>query len=257
MSQPSRASAGVVVRSGLYAVWLVGLLILMGIVCLPALLAARPAVLGVLRAWCRAQLWGLRWIVGLRVEFRGLEHRPTGPALIAAKHQAELDAIAPFAVLPDPCFVLKRELMRLPILGWYTRAAQMIPIDRGGGSNTVKALSQAAAERLREPRQLVIFPEGTRKLPGAPPAYKGGVAALYRDLELPCTPVATNSGLFWPAKGMLFRPGLAVFQFLEPIPPGLHRAEFMRQIEGRIEAATAALLAPAAITSGAPPAPRP
>jgi 1-acyl-sn-glycerol-3-phosphate acyltransferase len=236
----------VLFRSGVYAVWLVGLLVLMGIVCLPALLGPRSWVLAVLRGWCGAQYFGLRWIVGIRIEFRGLEHAPKDSALVAAKHLSELDAIAPFAVLPDPCFVLKQELMRLPILGWYTHAAKMIPIHRGGGSNTVKAMSEAAAERLKEPRQLVIFPEGTRKLPGAPPAYKGGTAALYRDLKLPCTPVATNSGLFWPQKGMVFRPGVAVFEFLEPIPPGLHRAEFMRELEGRIETATRALLAEAA-----------
>lgn len=242
MSADRPVTLSVRVRSGIYAVWLIGILLVMGIVCLPVLVAPRAASLAVVRTWCRIQLWGLRRIVGLKIEFRGLEHRPTGSALIAAKHQGELDAIAPFSVLQDPCFVLKRELMRLPILGWYTQALKMIPIDRSGGSATVKALSAAAAERLREPRQLVIFPEGTRKLPGAEPAYKGGVAALYRDLRLPCTPVATNSGLFWPAKGMLFRPGTAVFEFLPAVPPGLHRGEFMREIQARIEAATAVLV---------------
>jgi 1-acyl-sn-glycerol-3-phosphate acyltransferase len=138
--------------------------------------------------------------------------------------------------------VLKRELMRLPVLGWYAKAAGMIPIDRGGGSATVRALSDNAADQLKTPRQIVIFPEGTRKLPGAPPDYKSGVAALYRDLGLPCTPVATNSGLHWPARGLVMRPGLVVYEFLEPIPPGLKRAEFMRLLEARIETASNALL---------------
>ena len=187
-------------------------------------------------------------LVGLTVEFRGLEHRPKGAALIAAKHLGMLDTISPFLSLSDPCYVLKRELMRLPIFGWFAGKTAMIPVDRGGGSVAVRALSAAAADRLRDERQILIFPEGTRKEPGEPPQYKGGVAALYRDLALPCTPMATNSGLFWPAHGFVRRPGVAVFEYLEAIPPWLPRAEFMRRLETQIETATNALLAEAGMT---------
>ena len=231
-----------VLRSVVYGVWLIGLMLVQGLICLPLLLGPRTGPLGAIRVWTRLQLWGLRHIAGVRVEFRGLQHRPAGSALVASKHQGELDGFAPFAVLPDPCYVLKRELMRLPVLGWYAKASGMIPIDRGGGSATVRALSDNAAGQLKTPRQIVIFPEGTRKLPGAPPDYKSGVAALYRDLGLPCTPVATNSGLHWPARGLVMRPGVVVYEFLEPIPPGLKRAEFMRLLETRIETASNALL---------------
>ena len=244
MSGADRPSAGAVVRSALYGILLIGSMLLQGLVCLPALLGPRAWSVAVIRSWTRLQLWGLRTIAGVRVEFRGLQHRPAGAALVASKHQGELDGFAPFAALPDPCYVLKRELMRLPVLGWYAQATGMIPIDRGGGSATVKALSATAIAQLeRARRQIVIFPEGTRKLPGAPPDYKGGVSALYRDLGLPCTPVATNSGRHWPARGLLMRPGVVVYEFLEPIPPGLKRAEFMRILEARIETATNALLA--------------
>jgi 1-acyl-sn-glycerol-3-phosphate acyltransferase len=133
--------------------------------------------------------------------------------------------------------------MRLPILGWYAARAGMIPIDRGGGSKTVRALNAAVLDRLTHARQIVIFPEGTRQEPGAAPAYKSGVAGLYRDLAFPCTPMATNSGLFWPPKGLIRRPGLCIYEFLEPIPPGLKRGEFMRLLQERIETASAALLA--------------
>jgi 1-acyl-sn-glycerol-3-phosphate acyltransferase len=92
-------------------------------------------------------------------------------------------------------------------------------------------------------RQLVIFPEGTRKAPGAPPDYKPGVAGLYRELEVPVHPVATNAGVHWPAHGFLRRPGVIVYEFLEPIPPGLKRAEFMRLLQERIETASDRLLA--------------
>jgi 1-acyl-sn-glycerol-3-phosphate acyltransferase len=233
-----------VLRSAVYAVFLIGSMLAEGLVCLPWLVGPRRWAMGPMRSWAKLQLWGLEVIAGVRVEFRGLEHRPTGSAIVASKHQGELDGFAPFAVLPDPCFVLKRELMRLPVLGWYARAAGMIPIDRGGGSAAVKALSAAALAAIEDgPRQVIIFPEGTRKLPGAPPDYKSGVAALYRDLGLPCTPVATNSGRHWPAKGLLMRPGVVVYEFLPSIPPGLKRAEFMRTLEERIETAANALLA--------------
>jgi 1-acyl-sn-glycerol-3-phosphate acyltransferase len=239
----SPASAGEVARSLVYLVWLYGLMLVMGLLGSPLLLGPRRGVLWAIALWSRLALWGLRWIVGLKVEVRGLEHRPAGAGLVAAKHQGMLDTIAPFAVLPDPCFVLKRELMRLPVFGWYAGRSGMIPVHRGGGSSAVRALNAAARDRLQHARQIVIFPEGTRREPGAPPAYKSGVAALYRDLGFACTPMATNSGLFWPAHGFVRRPGVAVFEFLEPIPPGLKRAEFMRLLEERIEAASDRLLA--------------
>jgi 1-acyl-sn-glycerol-3-phosphate acyltransferase len=121
----------------------------------------------------------------------------------------------------------------------------MIPIDREAGSKAVRTLSADARDRLQEQRQIVIFPEGTRREPGAPPAYQSGVAALYRAVGCACAPVATNSGLFWPSRGFLRRPGVAVYEFLEPIPAGLKRADFMRVLEARIEAASNALLAEA------------
>jgi len=240
----------IVVRSLVFTAWLYGLMLGLGLLSLPLLLAPRPLVMALVRFWVRLVLWGLRTMVGVRVEVRGLEHRPTGPALIGAKHLGMLDTIAPLIFLPDPCFVLKQELMRLPIYGWFAAKTGMIPVDRSGGSKAVRRLTTAALGRLCEARQIVIFPEGTRTEPGAPPDYKGGVAALYRDLQLPCTPMATNSGLFWPAHGFIRRPGTAVFEFLEPIPPGLPRARFMRELEGRIEIATNALLA----EDGKPPA---
>jgi 1-acyl-sn-glycerol-3-phosphate acyltransferase len=139
--------------------------------------------------------------------------------------------------------VLKKELLVIPFYGWYTIQGGMIAVDREGHASALKKLVPDNRERLSEDRQVIIFPEGTRKDPGAEPDYKPGVAALYRDLDLPCTPLATNSGVHWPAHGFLRRPGVIVFEFLEPIPAGLKRGEFMRELQDRIETATNALLA--------------
>lgn len=186
---------------------------------------------------------GLRAICGIRVEVRGREHLPVGPALIAAKHQCMFDTVAPFVFLDDACFVMKKELMIIPFYGWYSWKSQMIVVDREGHAKALRKLVSDARERLRDRRQLIIFPEGHRHDPGDPPDYKPGIAGLYRDLGLPCVPVATNSGVHWPAKGFMRRPGTIVFQYLEPIPAGLKRADFMRLLQERIETASTALLA--------------
>jgi 1-acyl-sn-glycerol-3-phosphate acyltransferase len=153
-----------------------------------------------------------------------------------------LDTIAPFLVVPDPCFTLKQELSRLPLYGWVAAKTRMIVINREAGAAALRKLVADSRDRLADERQIVIFPEGTRASPGAPPDYKPGVAALYRELGGPCHLLATNAGTVWPAKGIGFRPGRVVYEFLEPIPPGLKRAEFTRVLEARLEAASTALL---------------
>jgi len=237
----------VVVRSLVFTVWLYGLIVVLGLPALPLLLGPRAWVMALVRIWVRLVIWGLKVIVGQTVEFRGLQHRPTGAAVVAAKHLSMLDTITPFMVLPDPCFVLKRELVKLPIYGWFVKATDMIPVNRQGGSSAVRALSAAAMARLKRNRQIVIFPEGTRKPVAAPPQYKSGVAALYRDMDMACIPMATNSGVFWPAHGFVRRPGVVVFEFLPPIPAGLTRAQFMRRLETAVEDGSDALLAEAGL----------
>ena len=235
------ATARVWAGSLVFTAWLYLSMALMGTAALPLLLFSRERAWSVVRIWVRTVLWGARVFCGVHVEVRGREHVPAGAALVAAKHQSMLDAFAPLEVLPDPAYVLRRELMRLPFFGWWTAKLEMVPIDRGGGSTTLRAMMHAARDRLADGRQLVIFPEGTRQEPGAAPAYKPGVAGLYRELDAPCIPVATNSGLYWPAHGVLRYPGVVVYEFLPPIPPGLKRASFMAVLEDRIEEASSAL----------------
>lgn len=229
-------------RAALFTAWLYGVTVAMILVCLPLFLLPRPAIRGAMRLHARAMRWGLRWLVGARIEFRGLEHAPQGRGLIAGKHQSMLDTIAPFLAVPDPCFALKSELARLPLYGWVARKMRMIVVDREAGAAAVRSLVADARDRLAEDRQIVIFPEGTRTIPGAVPDYKPGVAALYRELSGPCHLMATNSGLCWPARGVGFRPGRIVYEFLPPIPPGLKRAEFMRALESGLQGASTRLL---------------
>ncbi len=229
-------------RAVLYGLWFYLITIPLAVIYSLLLLAPRRAMIEAVRGWARVMVFGLSVLGGVEMEVRGLEHLPSGRALVAAKHQSLFDFIGPFAVFPDACFVLKQELLAIPFFGWNASKAGMIAINRGGHSKALRDLLRSARERLKEPRQVVIFPEGTRRAPGAVPDYKSGVAALYRDLDLPCIPVATNSGVHLSARGVLRRGGTVVYEFLPPIPPGLKRHEFMEALERSIETASNALL---------------
>lgn len=223
-------------------VWIYFAMALAGIGGLPLIVTRRTAM-WVIKSWAWLVFQGARLIMGITVETRGIEHRPTGSALIAAKHQSMLDVIWPFTQFPGSCFVLKQELMWMPILGWYAWRCRMIPVDRSAGAAALKKMVRDARDRLDDDTQIVIYPEGTRTPPGADPDYKPGIAGLYRDLgDEPVHLVATNSGQCWPAKGIEFCPGKVVFQYLEPIPAGLKRGQFMELLRERIEKASKALL---------------
>jgi 1-acyl-sn-glycerol-3-phosphate acyltransferase len=231
-----------VFRSLVFTVFLYGSIAVTGVVCAPVLLAPTRWALACTKLWARVVCAGFSAICGVKVEVRGLEHRPTGPALVAAKHQGMFDVIAPYTFLGEPCFVMKKELMLLPVFGWFSWKMKMIPVDRQAHAKALRKLVADSRVRLAEGRQILIFPEGTRTEPGAQGDYKPGVAALYRDLGLPCHLIATNSGQCWPAHGLIRKPGKVVFEFLEPIPAGLKRGEFMAELERRIETASRALL---------------
>lgn len=222
----------------LFYVWSV----LCVLVMIPIALGPRRWMIACVRTWARGFVAFMEPICGIRVEVRGREHMPTGAALVAAKHQCMFDALGTMAIYPDACFVTKKELFAIPFFGWYARRAGMIPVDRSGHSKALRQMVADARERMAEARQLVIFPEGHRMPPGETGTYQPGVAALYRELGLPCTPVATNSGTHWPAHGFIRRPGTIVYEFLPPIPAGLHRGAFMRELQERIEPASRALL---------------
>lgn len=211
------------------------------IVALVTFVLPRGAIIWVAQTWGRGSVWLLRVIVGTRLEFRGLDRIPPGGLLVAAKHQSALETFSLVFCVEDPAFILKRELQWLPIFGWLTIKARQIPVHRGG-PNALADMSRRAAREAAAGRQVIIFPEGTRRPPGAPPAYKSGVAHLYAGLGVPCLPVALNTGLFWPRRHYIRRPGTAIIEFLEPIPPGLGRDEFLATLSSRIEESSERLL---------------
>jgi 1-acyl-sn-glycerol-3-phosphate acyltransferase len=224
--------------TALFYLWSVALVVLF----LPLLALPRRLLTSAFRFWAKGIFVLLKACCGVTVELRGREHMPTGRALIAAKHLCMFDVFAQFAWLPDSCFVMRKELLRIPFFGWYARKAAMVVIDREGRVKALQHLVREGKQQLEAERQLVIFPEGHRGEPGVAGDYQPGVAALYRDLGLPAHLVATNSSVHWPTLGYLRPPGTIIFQYLEPLPAGMKRADFMRQLEDRIEAASNALV---------------
>ena len=223
---------------------------------LPMLLTPRRWAAAFGRAWAAAVLSLLGWCVGLRHEVRGRHNLPQGAAIIAMKHQSAWDTFAVAVIFRDPAIVLKRELIWVPFYGWYLWKAGMISIDRKAGVGALKALVAAGARAAAQGRPVVIFPEGTRTAIGMRRPYQPGAVALYRQLGLPLVPVAVNSGLFWGRRQFIKRPGRITVEILPAIPPGRDRHAVIAELEERIEAATAKLVAEA--QPGAPyPGPLP
>jgi len=225
-------------RSALFLVWFLVITTILSLIFLPVLALPRRATVWLARLWARLTFWGLKVFAGIDWEIRGLP--PRGAVLVASKHMSMWDTLALYLALYEPAIVLKRELLRIPFYGWFLAKAAAIPIDRSAGVSALRKMSDAARQVLAQGRPILIFPEGTRKKPGAAPDYKPGVAALYGQLDVECVPVALNSGVYW--TGFLKRPGTIVLQFLEPIAPGLKRGAFMTLLEQRIEGATNQLL---------------
>ena len=211
---------------------------------LPVLAAGRMGVFRLARTWSRTSLWLLEKICGARVEFRGVERIPPGPVLLAAKHQSALETFALLQHFPDFSFILKRELLRLPLFGWYLRRAEQIAIDRTSGRAALGQVVERAKTLFAEGRSVFIFPEGTRRAVGAPPSYKMGVAHIYDATGATCLPVALNTGVCWPRRSFLKRPGLVVIEYLDPIPPGLSKKEFASRLQDVIETRSNQLAAP-------------
>ncbi|HZP75925.1 MAG TPA: lysophospholipid acyltransferase family protein [Pseudolabrys sp.] len=208
---------------------------------LPTFLMPYRAIVEVAKSWGRTNLWLLRVICGLHVEWRGLEKIPHGPLIVAAKHQSTWETFALISLFENPLFIIKRELMWIPVFGWYTWKGRMVPVDRGAGSSAFADMTQRASAELDQGRQLIIFPEGTRRPAGAEPKYKFGVAHLYAGTDVACLPVALNSGLYWPRRKFMRYPGKVVVEILDPIAPGLDRNSFFARVREAIEASTARL----------------
>lgn len=220
---------------------------IIAVVFAPWAIVSREGAFAAAHVFCRWVRFTARVLCGLRSEIRGTP--PTGEVIIAAKHQSFFDIILIYSAVPRGKFIMKRELLRTPFLGQYAMRIGCVPVDRGKRGAAIAKMKADVQKRAAGPGQLIIYPQGTRVAPGAKLGYKVGTGLLYDQLDQPCVPAATNVGVFWPKRGILRKPGLAVVEFLPPIEPGLRVAEFMRRIETEIETASDRLMAEAGFRS--------
>jgi 1-acyl-sn-glycerol-3-phosphate acyltransferase len=188
--------------------------------------------------WARAVAWLMRAVCGLDYRLVGRDAIPQGPVIFALKHQSAWETIVFPALAPPISGVLKRELLMIPVYGWYMRRLGMVPIDRSAGGGAIRELLRRAKAETAQGRSIMIMPEGTRLPPGRAGRYHPGVAALYTHLGLTVVPVALNSGLYWGRRSLVLRPGTVTMEFLPPLPPGLERKVFMSELQERIETAS-------------------
>ncbi|UOA28607.1 lysophospholipid acyltransferase family protein [Pseudosulfitobacter sp. DSM 107133] len=215
-------------------------MLVVGIVFAPYALFSRDGARMACKTWCKWVFWTARWMVGIRTEVRG--PIPTGDVLIAAKHQSFLDIMLIFHSVPKGKFIMKREILWTPIIGLYAKGIGCIPVARGKRGAAIKQMVRDVDAGRLEAGQLIIYSQGTRVAPGVKAPYKVGTSVLYKELGQPCVPVATNVGVFWPRKGIMRKPGLAVVEFMPTMPEGLPREEFMTVLEQTVEARSDALL---------------
>ncbi len=233
--------------SGLYSLWFNVVFYtanaLLSVFLAWSLLLPRKRMVGPVKFWLSGVAWVEKWLCGLRFRVLGRQNLPTtGAYIVASKHQSAWETFKMHVLLHDPAVVLKRELLRIPLVGWYMKLSGSIPIDRGSAAKAIRKMTATARKAAKEGRPIVIFPEGTRAAVGESRPYKSGIAALYQDLNLPIVPMALNSGLLWPRNSFIKKRGLITVEFLPPIPPGLPRDEMMRRLREALETATNKLI---------------
>ncbi|GJL90424.1 lysophospholipid acyltransferase family protein [Hyphococcus sp.] len=222
-------------KSTAYSAFLVILIALMGILCLPLALLGRDAARATIKIWAKLSLRALKLITGISHRIEGAENIPSEGALIAANHQSMWETIALYALAPRPVIVFKQELTAIPVYGWWAGLAGNIQIDRGGGAKALRAMTRKAKAHTDTGEQIIIFPEGTRAKPGERRTLLPGVAGLYAATGAPCVPVAHDSGRYWRHPGNEKVPGTITLRFLPAIPPGLDRKVFLFELNNRIE----------------------
>ncbi len=216
-------------------------------------LLPRKRAWNIVRNWCISTNWWHRLIVGTGMEIEGLENIPEGGCIIAAKHQSMWEFYSILPLFSDPAYILKRELMWIPLFGWYVAKTRMIPVNRGKRGKALRDMTARAQVEIAQGRQILIYPEGTRRSPGAEPAYKYGVAHMYKELGCPVVPIALNSGLYWPRRKFMRYPGTIRVRILKPILPGLDVEKFQEELQNRVEENCLELFALAAADDPAPP----
>lgn len=228
-------------RSLLFVIQMYIMMPVIGLAYAPWALFSRKGAYAACKGYSRWVFWTARWMVGLKCEVRGTPP-PEGNYLVPAKHQSFLDIMMIFTALPAGKFIMKKEILWMPVIGQYARLLNCIAVDRGKRGEAIKKMVADVDAGQTEPGQLIIYSQGTRVAPGVQMPYKVGTGVLYEQLGQTAYPVATNVGVFWPKRGIYRKPGVAVVEFLDPIPPGLTRDRFMDVLETRVEAASNALM---------------
>ncbi|MEO8559720.1 MAG: lysophospholipid acyltransferase family protein [Rhodospirillales bacterium] len=243
MKRPPKVLQGI--RSALFNFGMYGATAILAIVGLPLLVLPARFTVAFSRLWAQVVLALLALTCGLRHQVRGQENLPDGPLIVACKHQSTWETLSLAVLVKQPAFVIKRDLMCIPIFGWYLARARSIAVDRRGRASALRRMLKSARAIVDQGRPIVIFPEGTRAKLGASLPYQPGIAAVYSQLNLPVVPVALNSGVFWGRRTFVKWPGTITVEFLPAIPPGLKRDEFMQTLRQRIDSATDRLVAEA------------
>lgn len=228
------------VRSILFAVLFYGLTAVLAFLYLPTLALPSRAAQPFYDFWVAASCWLIRYILGIGYVLEGPTAGseaalPTRPVIFACKHQSAWETLVSHEFLNRPAFVLKTELTKIPFFGWYLAKSKQVSVDRSAGSRALKGMVDEARKRLSEGRAIMIYPQGTRVAPGDMKPYHPGVAALYKNLNLPVVPIALNSGSFWGRNRFMKRAGTVTVRILPTIEPGLDRRAFMQVLEQRIE----------------------
>ena len=219
-------------------------------------LVSRKRAWFVPKFWSKANHWLMEKIVGTTYEIEGAHHIKHEACIIAPKHQSFWDTYAFLPYIPEPIYILKRELMWIPLFGWYLAKMKMIPVHRGSRSVALKSIIRGAQPAIAEKRQIMIYPEGTRRAPGDVPQYKFGIAHLYAQLNLPVIPIAHVAGLYWPRRKFMRYPGVIKVRVLPPIQPGLSSEDFLKELERVTEAACDEFLIEAATGPNPPHLPQ-
>ncbi|MEO1657351.1 MAG: lysophospholipid acyltransferase family protein [Pseudomonadota bacterium] len=213
--------------------------LIIGIVALPALLR-RDWSLAISKFWCRTCLVSLKMLCGIDDQVHGSEHLPQGAAIIAAKHQSMWETLRLTTLLPQPSFVLKKELKHWPIFSWFARRNGFIFIDREAGASALRDMTNAAKAMAAEGAQIIIFPEGTRVQPDHDAEFQPGVAALAKALKVPTVPITHDSGKYWIQPGPEKRPGTVEMTVLPALPAPRDRKTYLADLQAAINGAPVA-----------------
>lgn len=251
----------IVLRSLVFNLYYIVWTLVIGALLTPLLIGPRKLLMPFIRFWLRGFIGGARILVGINWRVEGRENLPKGACIIACKHQSAWETLFLHLLLDDPAYVLKKELLRLPLVGWQMKKAGSIAIDRKAGMGALRQVLRKAEPVLREGRQIIIFPEGTRVPPLAEAAWQPGVGALYTrfsspdsEIKAPVVPIALNSGVFWGRNAFIKRPGTVILRIMPPMPEGLDKKAFLKELRTRIDGTSRELCIQAGAVPPAEPA---